>query len=158
VEQAQQKLSAAQGSLLAAIQANGYAPEHAPKTTRLEGAIYIADATTASTVKIVNSSVLQLQKELSRLKFPKLFPQLFGRTVKYTLLKGAGDLLRLELGALKDEARARMLGIFATCLDVDSKTPSVSVNLVAALRQKEADAQVKAEAKAARAAKKAAKK
>jgi hypothetical protein len=56
-ELAQQELSAAKGSLLAAIQSQGYTPAHAPKTTRLEGLLYIADATVGSTVEVTEGPV-----------------------------------------------------------------------------------------------------
>jgi hypothetical protein len=156
VESAQQIFSGVKGELLAAIQAQGYAPANADKTTRLEGTIYIADATTASTVEIDEPAVGELQSELSRLRKPRVFPQLFEQKTKHTLKKDAAGTLKLAIGALKDDVQARLLGIFARCFNVNSKAPAVSVELASALRAKEAAAAEKAEKKAAREAKKAA--
>jgi hypothetical protein len=153
----QQKLSTAKGNLLAVIQTQGYTPGHAPKTTRLEGLLYIADATTGSTVEIAEGPVGELQSELSRLKKPKVFAQLFDRKTTHKLKKDAGGALKLAIGGFAEEVQSRLLGIFALCFSVNTKAPSVSVELGAALREKEAEAQRKAEAKAARAAKKAGK-
>jgi hypothetical protein len=60
VEKEQQKLSTAKGALLAAVQDFGYTPAHAEKTTRLEGTLYIADATVASSIETVEPMVGKL--------------------------------------------------------------------------------------------------
>jgi hypothetical protein len=158
VDEAQQNFSTAKGKLLAMVQDFGYTPTHAEKTTRLEGVLYVADATTASTVEINEASVGELQSELSRFKKPKVFGMLFQRKVKHSLKKDAAGALKIAIGALDEATQKRLLGIFAGCFDVNSKAPALSVELAAALREKEAAAQEKAEAKAAREAKKAAKK
>lgn len=154
LEQAQQAHSAAKGSLLAAIRAQGYVPPRADKTMRVEGAIYIADATTSSTVDINEGAVGELESELSRLKKPSLFRKLFDRKIKHTLRENAGDQLKLDIGGMAEEMQTRLLGLFASCFTVKSKTPTVTVTLAKALREKEEKAARKAEAKAARAAKK----
>jgi hypothetical protein len=152
VEKGQQAFSAAKGDLLAIVQDYGYTPSHAEKTTRMEGALYIADATVATTVVVNEGPVGELQSELSRLKRPKVFGSLFERKVKHTLKKDAASTLKLQIGSFELETQKRLLGLFAGCFTADSKAPALSVDLAAALRQKEAEAQAKAEAKAARAA------
>ena len=96
----------------------------------------------------------ELQSELSRLKLPKVFPALFDRNVKHSLRKDAPELLKLAVGAFNMGVQSRLLGLFASCFTVTAKSPALSVDLAAALRRKEAEAQQKAEAKAAKAAKK----
>jgi hypothetical protein len=157
-EEAQQRLSTAKGALLEAVQDFGYTPANAAKTTRLEGTIYIADATVASTVEIVEAPVGELQSELSRLKKPKVFIELFERKVKHSLRKDAAGTLKLAIGAFSEETQKRLLSLFASCFNVGVKAPALSVELAAALRKKEAAAAAKAAKKAAKAAKKAAKK
>jgi hypothetical protein len=154
VEQAEQKLSGVKGELLAAVQDFGYVPTNAEKTTRLEGALYVADATVASTVAISETAVGELQSELSRFKLPRVFSKLFARKVTHTLQKDAHGALELAIGGFPLEAKKRLLSLFASCFKVDSKTPALTVTLVAALRAKEAAATEKAAKKAARAAKK----
>jgi hypothetical protein len=154
VEEAQQNFSAAKGALLAIVQNFGYVPANAEKTKRLEGTLYIADATVASTVEIVEAPVGELQSELSRLKLPKVFMKLFERKVKHTLRKDAAGTLKLAIGGFADDVQTRLLALFSSCFNVNSKAPALSVELAAALRQKEAEAIAKAERKAAKAAKK----
>lgn len=158
VEKDEQVFSTAKGELLATVQDYGYTPTNAGKTTRLEGLIYIADATVASTVVVNEAPVAELQSELSRLKKPKIFGELFDRKVKHSLKKNAASTLKLEIGGFPDDTQKRLLGLFATCFNVDTKAPALSVELAVALRQKEAEAIEKAERKAAREAAKAAKK
>jgi hypothetical protein len=157
VEKEEQKLSTAKGALLEAVQDFGYTPTQAEKTTRLEGTLYIADATVATSVAVKEAPVAELQSELSRLKKPKLFGLLFERKVKHSLKKNAASTLKVEIGGFEDETQKRLLGLFASCFDVETKAPALSVNLAESLRQKEAEAQAKAEAKAAKAAAKEAK-
>jgi hypothetical protein len=158
VEHDQQDLSEAKGKLLAAVQDYGYTPTHAEKTTRLEGVIYIADATVATTVAINEAPVAQLQSELSRLKKPKVFKELFERKVKHSLKKDAASTLKLAIGGFDMDTQKRLLVLFATCFSAESKAPALSVELATALREKEAAAEEKAAKKAAREAAKAAKK
>jgi hypothetical protein len=155
VEKAEQNLSTAKGDLLEVVQDFGYTPTNAEKTTRLEGALYVADATVATSVSMNEAPIGELQSELSRLKKPKLFGMLFERKVKHSLKKGAGSTLKVEIGGLETETQKRILGLFVSCFSVDSKAPALTVELATALRQKEAEAQAKADAKAAKAAKKA---
>lgn len=149
-ESAERFLSAVKGDLLEAVQTFGYTPAHAEKTLRLEGRMYIADATIASTVEIDEARVEELQSELSRLKKPKIFRGLFQKRIKYTLIKDAGDMLKIALNCFPEDVQKRLLGIFATCFTVNSKAPSLSVDLAETLRQKEEAAaarQAKAKAK-----------
>ncbi len=152
-----QALSAAKGKLLETVQDFGYVPTNAEKTTRLEGILYVADATTASTVEINEAAVGELQSELSRLKMPKVFGALFQRKVKHSLKKDAAGTLKLAIGGFDEGTQKRLLGIFAGCFKVDSKAPALSVNLASVLHEKEAAAAEKAAKKAAKEAKKAAK-
>jgi hypothetical protein len=157
VEKDQQELSTAKGALLAAVQDFGYTPSHAEKTTRLEGTLYIADATVATSVAMNEAPIGELQSELSRLKKPKVFGLLFERKVKHALKKDAASTLKVEIGGFDAETQTRLSLLFASCFTPESKAPALSVELAAALRQKEAEAQAKADAKAAKAAAKAAK-
>lgn len=154
VESAQQGLSVAKGNLQAAILTQGYTPAHAEKTTRLEGQLYIADATEASTVEMNEGAIGTLQRELSRIRKPRVFKELFARRVSHSLKKDAAGTLRLAIGALDEAEQTRILGLFATCFDVNTKAPSIKVYLAEALRAKEAEAAEKAQKKASRAAKK----
>jgi hypothetical protein len=154
---ASQRVSTAKGRLLEVVQDFGYTPSHAEKTTRLEGTLYIADATVATSVVINEAPIGELQSELSRLKKPKVFGLLFERKVKHSLKKDAASTLKVEIGGFDLDTQKRLLGLFATCFSAESKAPALSVELAAALRQKEAEAQAKADAKAAKAAAKAAK-
>jgi hypothetical protein len=154
VENAQQKFAEAKGELLEAVEDFGSVPAHAPKTKRLEGVIYIADSTRASTIEIDEARVAELEQELSRYKVPKVFNILFERTVRHSLRKDAGSLLKLEIGGLPAAKQQRLALLFTACFAVGSKAPSLSVDLAAALRQKEAEAEAKAAKKAAKAAKK----
>lgn len=154
-DKASQKLSEVKGALLAVIQDYGYVPSNAEKTTRLEGTLYITDATTSSSVSINEAPVLELQSELSRLKLSKTFTEIFDRTVKHSLKKNASSTLKVAIGGFPEEVQARLLGIFASSISVETKAPSVKVELAAALRAKEEEAQRKAEAKATKAAAKA---
>ena len=150
VEAAQQKYSTAKGELLEAVQDFGYTPTHAEKTTRLEGVLYIADATVASTVEINEAPVGELQSELSRLKKPRVFGSLFERKVKHSLKKDAAGTLKLAIGGFGLDVQKRLLGIFASCFTVGAKAPALSVELAAALRKKESEAAEKATKKAER--------
>ena len=155
VDKAEQKFSTAKVALMAAVQDYGYTPSHAEKTTRLEGSLYIADATVASTVEVIEASVAELQSELSRLHKPKVFAELFDRKVKHSLRKNAAGTLKLAIGGFALEVQSRLLSLYSSCLNVNVKAPALSVDLAAALRQKETEAQQKAERKAAKLAKKA---
>jgi hypothetical protein len=157
VEDAQQKLSTVKGELLALVQDYGYTPSNAEKTTRLEGTLYVADATVATTVAINEAPVAELQSELSRLKLPKVFGLCFERKVKHSLKKDALGSLKTAVGGFAEPVQKRLITLFATCFTPESKAPALSVDLAAALREKEAEAQRKADAKAAKAAAKAAK-
>jgi len=157
-DRAAQKVSTAKGELLALVQGFGYTPTHAEKTVRLEGVIYVADATTSSTVEINEAPVGELQSELSRLGLPKTFRDLFERKVKHSLKKEAAANLKLAIGGLDETTQKRLLGIFATCFEVNTKAPSLSVELAKVLREKEAVAAEKAAKKAERDAKRAEKK
>lgn len=148
VEEARRDESEAKAALLAAIQAHGYVPKGAEKTLRLDGQVYVADATTATSIEIMDTAVAELQAELSRAQKPKVFPKLFERRVRYLLRKGAADILRLAIGALSDDRQAHLLGLFSRCFIAESKAPSVSVQLCAVLQKKEADAAARAEKKA----------
>jgi len=156
VEKAQEALSTAKGDLMEAVQDHGYMPPNAPRTKRLEGIIYIADATTGTTMEIDEARAAELESELSRNKLPKLFSDLFERTVKHTLKKNAPDTLKLAIGGMSQDQQSRLLSLFSSCFRVNTKAPSLSVDLAASLRQKEADAAEKAAKKTAKAAKKAA--
>jgi hypothetical protein len=139
VDKAEQKFSTAKVALMAAV----------------EGSLYIADATVASTVEVIEASVAELQSELSRLQKPKVFAELFDRKVKHSLRKNAAGTLKLAIGGFALEVQSRLLSLYSSCLNVNVKAPALSVDLAAALRQKETEAQQKAERKAAKLAKKA---
>ena len=154
---AAQKVSTAKGDLLALVQDYGYTPTNAEKTMRLEGILYVADATTSSSVEINEAPVGELQSELSRLCLPKVFREIFDRKVKHSLRKNAAGTLKVAIGALDEATQKRLLGIFATCFEVNTKAPALSVELAKVLREKEAEATEKAARKAEREAKRAAK-
>jgi hypothetical protein len=78
--------------------------------------------------------------------------------VKHSLRKDAASTLKLEIGGFADDVQRRILSLFSGCFNVSAKAPALSVDLAAALRQKETEAAEKAERKAAKAAKKAGKK
>jgi hypothetical protein len=136
-ETAEQYLSEAKGELLAMVQAFGQTPAHAEKTMRLEGRLYVASATAATTVEMDDARVEELQSELSRLRMPRTFRLLFQKRVKYSPVKDAGDILKIGIGGLPEGAQNRLLGIFGACFKVNQKAPSLAVEQVEALRRKE---------------------
>ena len=157
IECAEQDYSEAKGPLLAAVRSFGYVPANAEKTTRLEGTVYVANCTVGSSIAVVEDSVGTLERELSRLNMPKVFNELFERQVKHALKKEAAGTLKLAVGGLDPKEQARIVGLFASCFTVNAKAPALTVDLAAALRLKEEEAEAKATAKAAKAAKKAGK-
>lgn len=149
-DNAEQELSRVKGELLSAVQAFGYTPSHAEKTMRLEGHLYTASATVGTTVDINEAKVEELQSELSRIKRSRIFRGLFQRTIKYSLIKDGPDAFRLATAHLAADVQSRLHGIFTCCFKVNAKAPSLSVDLIAALRAKEAEAAKKAARRAAK--------
>lgn len=147
-DNAEQELSRTKGALLETVQTFGFTPAHAEKTMRLEGILYTASATVGTTVEVNEARVEELQSELSRMKKPKLFRSLFQRSVKYSLIKDAPDVFKIAIANLGDEVQARLHAIFTGCFKINAKAPSLSVDLVEALRQKE-EAAAKKKAKKA---------
>jgi hypothetical protein len=147
-EKAGDALATAKAALLAKIDQFGYVPAHADKSRRLDGIGKIATATTSNTIEIRADAVTKLQLRLSRLKMPRLFAELFARQVKYSLVKGAGETITVAVQKLPAPRRAPLLGLFSSCFEVNSKTPSLAVEDVAALKAKEEKAAKKAAKKA----------
>lgn len=147
-DEAGSALSEAKGELLAVIRAQGHAPASAEQTTRLEGQLYGADATEGRTIETNEDKVAALQSELSRMKKPKLFKQLFARRVSHQLVaKDAAGTLILALGNLPEAERQRILSLLAACFTVNVRAASVKTFLIKALREKEEKAAKKSRAK-----------
>ena len=104
VELAAQNLSAVKGPLLAAVQGFGWRSHPTPRRpSGLRASLYVADATVASSVAINEGAVGEFESEMSRLGMPKIFPELFVRSVKHSLKKDAAGTLKLEIGCFKEE-------------------------------------------------------
>jgi hypothetical protein len=140
-------LSEIKAQLIDRVEKQGYVPSNAEKSKRLDGVIWVATTTTGSTVEVKTESVVKLQLELSRLKKPRLFAKLFARQVKYSLVKDAADALKLALASLAAAKKAPVLALFSSCFDVNSKTPSLSVDSISAVKAKEEKAAKKAAGK-----------
>ena len=142
-------LSTAKGELLALIEKHGATPARADKTLRLEGSLFVADATTSTTVEINDAKIEELQSELSRMKKPSLFRKLFTRTVKFKIVEAAPKTLELAVRAMPTPAQNRLNAIFAQCFKVNPTAPRLSVEEIAIARKKEETA-AKREKKATR--------
>lgn len=148
LEKAKKEHTTAKADLLAVVQAQGHIAPRADKTTRLQGAIYVADSTVGSTINVDERAVGELQLELSRMKKAAIFRLLFNRQVSHALIKGAGEVLKLKIGGMRGEVQARLLALFACCFKVDTKAPTLTVQLVSVLEAKEKAAAEKAQSKA----------
>jgi hypothetical protein len=153
LETVKSELDAVKASLILLVSHYGYVPTNAEKSMRLEGIEMLATVTTGTSTDVNNEEVTRLQLALSRAKMPRVFSQLFARTVKHSLKKNAPDILKLATASLAEEARTALLLQFAACFSIEPNTPSLAVEEVAVLREKEAAKEAKAAAKAARAAK-----
>ena len=147
-------------SLILMTETHGYVPPNAEKSKRLDGIEMVATTTTGSTIDIKTDAVTALQLALSEAKMAKLLPQLFAKESKYTLHKDASDILKLALQGKDAKLQTKLTLAFLSCFDIGTKAPSLSVDQVAILREREAEKARKAAAKAAKASKpkKAAKK
>lgn len=131
-------------ALVTLVQTHGYVPTNAEKSRRLDGIEMVATTTTGSSVEVKSDSVTHLQLRLSQCKKPRLFKLLFSRTIKYSLVKDASDALKVGIAGLPEKVRTELLTLFASCFDVNSKTPSLSVDAVSVIKAKEEKAAKKA--------------
>lgn len=155
---AQADVDAAKEALLPIVRAHGIIPAGAEKTKRLQGLLYVADSTVTTTTEVIEPAVVDLMVELLQRRKSKLFHEVFEPQTKHTLRKSGGEVLALGIAAMPESVRTHILGLYARCFDAKSKSPTLSVDLVETVKQREIEAAEKAERKAASAAKKAAKK
>jgi hypothetical protein len=152
-EAAAERLKKVKEPLLAAVRAFGSVPETAPRTRRLAGTLYVADSTVNTKTDIVDSAVADLRSKLKEHRKSVLFDQLFETIESFALLKDAAELLKIGIGGLPEPRQAEILGLYAQCFNANTSKPSLSVDLLTVLREREAKAEEKAAKKAARAAK-----
>ena len=150
VDAASEQLRIRKSTLIDAIQRHGYVPAGADKSLRLDGIEFVSTVTTASTVEIVDSSVVRLQLALSAAKKSRLFRLLFDRRVKYSLVKDAADKLKTATAGMPDAAQKKFALLFASCFDVGTKAPALNIDSIADLRAKEERAAKKAAKKGGR--------
>ncbi|HEX4039046.1 MAG TPA: hypothetical protein VHX37_13380 [Acidobacteriaceae bacterium] len=143
-EAAGEDLAKAKSALIDQVQRFGYLPAGAEKSMRLDGNEFVATVTVGSTVEIVDRRVIELQLALSKAKKPRIFPQLFERRVKYSLSKGASELLQSSIAKLSDPVQKRLTQLFSLCFDVNSKSPSLSIESSSMVKAREAKAAKKA--------------
>lgn len=130
------------------VEHRGHVPTNAEASRRVEGADWCATVTTPSTVEIRDDIVTELELVLSKAKQAKLFPSLFSRRVEYSLVKGAEHVL--PAAPLPKRLRERILTLYAQCFIPKKKTPSLRVEPIAVVRDREDKAAKKAAKKAGR--------
>jgi|GEM_PF-6028095 len=157
VERAQKILSEAKAPLLESVRTFGSVPETAPRTRRLFGTLYVADSTVNTKTEIVDAAVAALRNKLKDHRKSALFAQMFESVESFALQKNAAELLKIGIGGLLESEQTEILTLYALCFNAKTSAPSLSVDLVTALQEKEAKAAEKKANKAAREAKKAAK-
>ncbi|MHB1794617.1 MAG: hypothetical protein ACYCPO_06585 [Acidobacteriaceae bacterium] len=138
----------AKAVIIAAVQEHGHVPTNAEASRRIEGADWCATVTTPSTVEIHDANVTELELLLSQAKLPGVFANLFSRRVEYTLLKGAERVLPQT--KLPKKFSERIVALYAQCFVPKKKTPSLKVEAIAAVRDREEKAATKAAKKAGR--------
>ena len=141
-------LKTAKAETLVFVQTFGFVPTNAEKSKRFEGLEFVATRTQGQTTEIDDVHVVRLQLALSKAGCPELFPQLFTSRTEYTLQKGAGDLL--ELATLPRKSRNHILTIYAQCFVVRSKTPSLAVETLREVAERNAEAVAKLEKRLAK--------
>lgn len=141
-DEAKRKADTAKACVMAYVEEHGSVPTNAEASRRIEGGDWCATVTTASTVEIRDNVVTELELQLSAAKQPGLFAQLFSRRVEYTLLKGAEHVL--PAAKLPKSRREIILGLYAQCFIPKKKTPSLKVEPIATVRERDAKAAKKA--------------
>lgn len=132
----------AKATILGYVEKHGHVPTNAEASRRVEGADWCATVTTASTVEIRDNVVTELELLLSKAKLPAVFPLLFSRRVEYSLVKGAERVL--PASSLPKRYAERILGLYAQCFIPKKKTPSLRVEAIETVRQREEKAAKKA--------------
>ena len=150
LQAAQQSVEESKAALLPIVRAHGSVPAGAEKTKRLEGTLYVADSTVTTTTEVIEPAVVELMCELLKARKSALFHEVFEPITKHVLRKTGGELLRLGIAAMPQARQAHILGIYARCFDAKSKAPTLSVDLVQAVKQREEEALAKAAKKAAK--------
>ncbi len=137
---------AAKALVMNAVQEFGHVPTNAEASRRMEGAEWSATVTTPKTIEIIDFNVTELELLLSQAKQAKVFPLLFSRRVEYTLQRDAERVLpQTKLPAKLSE---RIISLYAQCFKQKTKTPSLKVEAIATVREREAKAATKAAKKA----------
>jgi hypothetical protein len=149
IEASSADLATKKALLLNLIETYGYVPPNAEKSRRLDGVEMVATMTVGSSVEVKSDPVTKLQLRLSHFKKPRVFKQLFSKTIKYSLVKDASTSLKLAIQTLPAEAQAEILVLFTSCFEVNTNTPSLKVETVAVIKAKEEKAAKKAATKKA---------
>ena len=146
--EAKRTANAAKALVMNAVQEHGHVPTNAEASRRFEGADWIGTVTTPKTIEIIDQNVTELELLLSEAKCPKVFPLLFSRRVEYSLQKDAERVL--PQASLPAKLRDRIVSLYAQCFTQKTKTPSLKVEAIATVREREAKAAKKGAKKAAK--------
>jgi hypothetical protein len=147
-DEAKHTADAAKALVMNAVQEFGHVPTNAEASRRMEGADWSATVTTPKTIEIIDSNVTELELLLSQAKQAKVFPLLFSRRVEYSLQKDAERVLPQT--KLPGKLRERILSLYAQCFTPKTKTPSLKVETIATVREREEKAAKKAAKKGTR--------
>lgn len=141
-DEAETVAKAAKALVLDAVQKHGSVPKNAEASRRVEGADWCGTVTSGTSVEVNDSTVQELEITLSRAKRAEVFPLLFARRVEFNLVKGAETVLKQA--KLPARWRDRIHQLYAQSFVVKGKTPSLKVEPIAAVREREEKAAKKA--------------
>lgn len=142
VEDAKIKADEAKAVVMTAVQQHGSVPKNAEASRRMEGANWCATVTTGTTVDVNDAACTELEIVLSRAKQHDIFANLFSRRTEFSLVKGAESALKQA--KLPARWRDRIHQLYASCFSVHSKSPSLKVEAIAVVRDREDKASKKA--------------
>jgi hypothetical protein len=112
-------------TVIALVQRFGIVPKGAESSLRLEGVVTILTVTTGNTIAIKEDAVHELKGAMEANGRKHLFASMFGERVKFELLKGAEEALRLA--KLNKRLIDKFNKLYARCFDVKKKSPSLKV-------------------------------
>ncbi len=133
--------------VMEAVQKHGLVPPHAEQSRRLCGGEYVGTVTGGTTVEINDATVQELEIVLSRAKRSEIFPLLFARRVEYTLVKGAEHVIKQA--KIPKRWRDHAAQLYAQCFNVKGKTPSLKIETLAKVIEREAKTMKKSKKKEA---------
>jgi phage terminase small subunit len=141
-EEAKTKADTAKALVMNAVQEFGRVPTNAEASRRFEGAEWCGTVTAATTIEILDDNVTELELLLSQAKLSKVFPLMFSRRVEYTMLKDAERVLPQT--RLPKKFAERIQQLYSRCFVPRKKTPSLKVETITTVREREEKAAKKA--------------